>query len=225
MSSELIQAVDKLLAQGTVNRHSYFQLKYFVIGKEPTHQAKLWRCIKELETRKQSLEAMEMEILNTHENIELCDIAIKKMEMSHDLNYGININPDMHEQELNTREKDIYINRKERENKLLLKSLGELKNKKRETEEEMEFFFKAFESLEKIEPLKPYDDFEEQTKYWNEKLAQLTNLKILLRLPLDTELVQTILSLGDECNIKKQMVKSLKTEQLLLEKRASEQPR
>jgi prephenate dehydrogenase len=33
-------------------RHSYFQLKYFIVGKEPTPQAKIWQCLREMKARR-----------------------------------------------------------------------------------------------------------------------------------------------------------------------------
>ena len=60
--SELMTAMDDLLKNEVVQRHSYFQLKYFLIGKEPTNQAKMWQCLRELKTRRQSLKAISLEI-------------------------------------------------------------------------------------------------------------------------------------------------------------------
>ena len=60
MNQELIAQLDEVLKNEPVNRHSYVQLKYFLIGKEPTIQAKMWQCIKELKTRRDSLNALEL---------------------------------------------------------------------------------------------------------------------------------------------------------------------
>jgi len=53
-----LQKIDEVLNLDPVDRHSYFQLKYFVINKEPTHQSKLWRCIREVAARKDTIEGI-----------------------------------------------------------------------------------------------------------------------------------------------------------------------
>lgn len=226
MSSELRQAIDKLLSSGVVNRHSYFQLKYFVVGKEPTIQAKMWRCVKELEARNESLRAIELEILDTKDNIELADIEIGRLkEQMLNLERGLNEKLEVvmgKQRELDIKEAEVHLRKRQRQKQALEVSLTTIEKKRKETEEEAIFFLRAFESLQKVEPLKPYDDLEEQTKYWNEKLTQLTNLKVLLHLPLDTELVQTIMSLSDDCAIKTEIVKLLESERKLIEDKKAE---
>lgn len=204
MSSQLRESMDTLLNCGVINRHSYFQLKYFVVGKEPTIQSKMWRCIRELSARRDSLNAMDLELVDTKENIELVEIEIARLK-------GTKFDPAAEEwvRDLGRKEIDIRIKKKERQKLALEESLANLNKKQKETEEEATFFIKSFEALQRIEPLKPFDDVQEQTKYWNEKLTQLINLKVLLHLPLDTELVQTILSLSDDCGVKTEMVKLL----------------
>lgn len=226
--TELYKQIDQLLNKGVVNRHSYFQLKYFVVGKEPTLQSKMWRCIRELQARKESLDAMKMEMAETEDNIELAEIELERFERQLDEIkrtgsvgvagvFGIDSPIDPQEQELNIREVNIRINKKQRQRVALQSSLASLERKRQETEEEAIYFLKAYESLQKVEPLKPYDDLQEQTKFWNEKIAQLANLKVLLHLPLDTELVQTALALSDECPIKQEVVKLLENERLTIE--------
>lgn len=215
MSTELSKQIDDLLKIDIVNRHSYFQLKYFIVGKEPTIQSKMWRCVRELQARRDTLQAMQMERLNTEDNIELVEIDIKKLELAK--RQWDNIEEEENTI-LNKKEADIQIRKLQRQMQALVESLKNLDKKQKETEEEAAFFLKSFESLQKVEPLKPYDDLQEQTKYWNEKITQLINLKVLLHQPLDAELVQTALSLSDDCRIKKEIGKMLSAERTLLEK-------
>ena len=58
----LIEKLQEITENKIPDRHSYFQLKYFVIGKEPTTQAKIRACIIELKTRKDSLENIELQL-------------------------------------------------------------------------------------------------------------------------------------------------------------------
>lgn len=189
MSSELQEKIQNLMKNQVVDRHSYFQLKYFVIGKEPTIQAKLWRCIRELEARNKSLQAIELEIEETNDDIELLHIKEKE-----DVAYGSN-------KEI----AKILTRKQERKTRALVDKLEDLKSKKRYIEEEATFFIQAFESLEKKEKIKPFDDLDAQTEYWNEKLKQELNLKMILRHPFDTELTKTILALDDKMPVKQLM--------------------
>ena len=161
MSSKLQDKIQNLMKNDVVERHSYFQLKYFVIGKEPTTQAKLWRCIRELESRNKSLQAIELEIGDTNDDIELLHIEIKDL-------LGNQFKQDENKKQILTR-------KNERKTKALVEKLKDLKNKKRYIEEEASFFVQAFESLEKIEKIKPFDDLDAQTEYWNKKLKHQLN--------------------------------------------------
>lgn len=200
MSSELQDKIQNLMKNEIVERHSYFQLKYFVIGKEPTTQAKLWRCVRELESRNKSLQAIELEIEDTNDDIKLLHIEIKDLIRD--------------SEKTDTEKTDtikILIRKKERKTKALVEKLNDLKSKKRYIEEEATFFVQAFESLEKIENIKPFDDLDAQTEYWDKKLKQELNLKMILRQPFDTELTKTILALDDKMPVKQMMCNVLET--------------
>ena len=80
-------------------------------------------------------------------------------------------------------------------------------------QEEAAFFVESFKQLSQVENLKPYDDLESQKLYWNEKLSQEFDLKVLLHGTPDVELVKTILALTDDLEIKKTTVKSLQNTQ------------
>lgn len=182
-------------------RHSYFQLRYFVIGKEPTHQAKMWQCLRELKARKESISAVNLEIEETKDRIELLQIQSEKEKFAKLENFKIS--------DLLMREKEINIRRFNRQITSLEESLKQLEEKKKWLEEEAKFFLDSFKILEKTEKLSNYDDVEVQNEYWNEKLKQELNLKLLLHSPLDNELIKTVLALNDELPIKKQVANML----------------
>lgn len=208
MSSKLQNKIKNLMKHEVVERHSYFQLKYFVIGKEPTTQAKLWRCIRELESRNKSLQAIELEIEETNDDIELLHIKIK--DLIH--NNFKEVDTDLiHDNSKKTEANQIVVRKKERKTKALVDKLSDLKNKKRYIEEEAVFFIQAFESLEKIEKIKSFDDLDAQTEYWDKKLKQELNLKMILRQPFDIELTKTILALDDKISVKQMMCNVLET--------------
>lgn len=190
--SSLCQEMQEILKNNVVDRHSYFQLKYFVIGKEPTTQSKMWQCLRELKTRSESLEAIDMEIEEGKDNLELININVEKMK-----------------QKEQTIEQQIRLRKLNRRKVLSENNLKKLEEKKIFLQEESKFFLEAFKSLEKNEKLKPFDDLDSQKEYWGEKLLQKINLKILMQVPIDTELMETVLALPDDIPIKISSLKSL----------------
>lgn len=203
ISNNLLVEMDEVLKFEVAQRHSYFQLKYFLIGKEPTIQAKMWQCLREMKSRRDSISAIELEIEETKDKIELLDISIEK-ESLFDISGA---NPK--ECVLLQREMDINLRQLERKKKAGEKSLAELFERKKWIEEESRFFLETFKSLYKIEPLKHFDDVDAQKEYWSEKLSQKLNLKMLTHNQLDTELIETIIALPDEIPLKKQALGTL----------------
>lgn len=205
----LYDEMEKLLETEVAQRHSYFQLKYFLIGKEPTNQAKMWQCLRELKTRNQSLKAISLEREDLKDKLELLDINKKRKETELDKNDGSD--------ELLFKEQRIALRQIERQIKSLEENLKEINERQKWIEEESKFFVETFKNLQKIEPLQHFDDFESQKQYWNEKLTQKINLKMLTQNSIDVELIETIVALPDEVQIKKQTLQTLtfKQNQLL----------
>lgn len=188
--SDLLIKIDELMEFVPEARHSYFQLKYFVIGKEVTHQAKLWQCLKELAVRKEVIDSAMLQIEEMKDRIELLEIRkIKK---------GKNTS-------LDNREWVIRCRQIERKKTALHLSIKKLEENKTFALQEARFFVQAFEALNNIEPLKDYDDFESQQEYHSAHLAQQINLKMLLKEPLNTELVKTALAMPEESSLRQQI--------------------
>ena len=170
------------------------------MGKEPTIQSKLWRCIRELKARKESIDSIRLEIDQTKDNKQLVEIKKQKQTtLSEDRRFG----------DLEREEYIINIRMIDRQIASYNKTIGQLEKKLESAEQEAAFFVACFKELEKVEKLIPWDDEDAQTEYWSQKFTQDLNLKMLLRQPLDTELVKTILSMKDGIPIKVQ------TQQLL----------
>ena len=209
MSTEvsLYEEANSLIEQiATVSRHSYFQIKHFIIMKEPTHQARLWRCIKELEVRVQSLKALKMEIEDVLDNRKLIEIGIKRLETVDEPNPNAVIPAD---DPLYIEEKAIQIRKRQRQLLATNDQITSLNKKVKETEEEAGVFLNAFKILHNKEALKPYDDIESQTAMWNEKIAQEFDLRGLLGLPIDLELAKTTLALENNTPIKQKFISKL----------------
>lgn len=176
------------------NRHTFYQLKHFVIGKEPTIQAKLQKCLKEIDARKESIKNMKLSMDEAEDDINLINLKIKS------------INKKKIKSSLNKEYREIQIRKFERKKTSLLDSIKSIQKKLKETEEETEFFLRTFSELEKIESLKPYDDLKSNMNFWNENFSQELKLRILLQKPMDLELVKCILSLNNEAPIKQELL-------------------
>ena len=107
---EFTEKLEKMVEQAPENRHSYFQLKYFVIGKEPTLQAQMWQCLRELQARKETIDSLALEIEDTKDQIELLDVE-KEEEHAywHSGNYGAA------QQEVKDKKQDIKLRRLDRQ--------------------------------------------------------------------------------------------------------------
>jgi len=182
------------------DRHSFFQLKYFVIGKEPTIQGKLWQCVREIKDRKESLEALALEIEEQKDNLTLMQLNPVNRKF-----FGV----DNHDPKV----EEIHIKRQKRQEIAAAKHIANLEKKQKNLEEELKFFVGAFESLEKVEPFKLFDDEDAQVAYWTEKLSQKLNMKLLLHSKIDIDVAETILALPNHASIKKQLITLMETQQ------------
>ena len=199
MSTELIKKMDDLLKNDVVSRHSYFQLKYFLIGKEPTNQAKMWQCLRELKLRKDNLKNLLLQIEEEKDKLELHEINIIKL----------NKLKDQEMDEIIAKELVVKQRQLNRAVEGVKNTILDLQEKQRFIEEECEFFLQTYNNIEKIEPIKNFDDIDAQKEYWGTKLLEKMNLKILLENNIDIELVETVLSLPDDIPIKQQVLNKL----------------
>ena len=199
------EKLDDILALEVAQRHSYFQLKYFLIGKEPTNQAKMWQCLRELKARKDSLDNLILEQEDTKDQLELLKIEEKRFAINPIGSFGIQQEPD----ELDKKANEIYKRKNQRNQKSLQFKLEQLEKKKMYTEQEMLFFLETFKNIQNIEPLKNFDDLESQKAYWSAKLSNKVNLKMLTSNQIDTELIDTIMALPDDIPLKKQTINTL----------------
>lgn len=212
--------IDNVLSQQEIaQRHSYFQLKYFLIGKEPTVQSKMWQCLRELKNRQETVRNMELETEELKDKLELLDISVERIR--HDIekiqNSGQLVD------DLNRKECRIKIRQFDRQKKAIDDNIRDIEERKKYVLEECRFFLETYKNLTKIEPLKHFDDLESQIQYWHEKLTQKVNIKMLTGGNIETELVETIIALPDEAKIKQQTLQTLNLKQNELLMRFAEQ--
>lgn len=195
MSREIIDAVAALVgASGVSGRHTFYQLKHFVLGKEITTQAKMWKCLRELEARLGSAKSIVNGMQEAEDDLKILDIRTQVLEKKKS------------KSALHREYKEIRKRKLERRRLALEESVSDMRKRLAETEEEMSFFLGAYRQLEAIEPLRPHDDPEANALYWDQNFAQELQLRMMLQRPLDTELVKCILAMHEGSAVKKEMV-------------------
>lgn len=177
-------------------RHSYFQLKNFIIDQEPTHQGKLWQCIREIKSRFDTLKSINLEIDNQKDLIELEKFEIRDFTNVHDMN--IRNNPECRE----------ALKSKIMQRKLesMQNTLNQIEFKKKNVEEELAFLIKCYDELNAFDKVKSFDDFNSQQEYWGKKFGADMDLRYLLGMTPDFNLIKSILSLNNNNPVKDKLL-------------------
>jgi len=195
-------------------RHSFFQLKNFVIGKECTPQAQMWQIVRELKVRRDNMEAIQLEIEEAKDMLEELEEQLgtkRKDALGNTLDgFGLVVSP---------RE----IRRFERSRKSLQKSLVNLESRLVYIKEEADYLLAAFNSINNNTSYVEFDNTEAQKAYWNEKIAEEINLRAILGKPIDVDLCKTALSLDDDMPIKQSIVQSIQQNQKRISEAAVKQ--
>ncbi len=208
--SNLMNEINEVLLRAPENRHSYFQLKYFVLGKEPTTQSQMWQALRELQSRKDTIDSINLQLEDLKDDLELIEIS-REMELDAD---------ERCDDKLKCAERVIKVRKLKRKKESITSNINNLEKKLLVLTQEAGYFLKAFKSLEEIEELKDYDDYDAQAEFWERKISEEINLRILTQQPLPVDLIKTGLSLPPESNTKRSLEKLLKsTQNCLLSKK------
>lgn len=205
MSTELIEKVETILNKVDLpDRHTFFQLEKFVIGKEPTVQAQLWQIVREMQARLETIDSYRKQLEDAEDTLELFDLKIERQnramreESKAETTYS----------DLNLQEYEINIRKLQREKDSLILSARKVTKKLKCILEELAFLTMAYENIVKNHgEIKPLDDEAAQKEMWNEKLLEEFNLRVILQRPLEPEFVRTVLCLGDDSPVKQHVVK------------------
>ncbi len=203
MSTDLIEKVDSILTKIEIpDRHSYFQIEKFIIGKEPTVQSQLWAIIREINARRENIDQIHKDLADAEDNLELMDVQIERMDRRIKESAKLESCDD-----LNIKELEITIRKAQRERESLIKSARKVNKRLKNMMEELNFLVCGYEQItEKYGNIKPFDDPESQREMWNEKLLEEFNLRMIFRRNLDTEFVKTVMCLHDEATVKKHVI-------------------
>jgi hypothetical protein len=204
VSTELIKKTNTILEKANLpDRHTFFQIEKFIIGKEPTVQSQLWAIIRELQARVETVEQFEKDLKDSEDNIELFDIKIERLDIAIKEESQKN---DAYS-DLNIKEYEINIRKLLRDKQSLILAAQKVNKKLKSTLEEMGYLVAGYEkTVANYGGLKPLDDEQAQKEMWNEKLLEEFNLRLILQRPLDPEFIRTVLCLHDEAPVKRQVI-------------------
>lgn len=202
MSIDLISKVDAILENAAMpDRHTFFQIEKFIIGKEPTAQAQLWSIVRELQARRETIDQFQKELQDAEDNLELFDVKIER------LNRAIRKESQEDDSDLNIKEYEINIRKLLREREALVASAQKLNKKLKCVLEEMNYLASGYDHIVSTHGvIKNLDDEQAQKEMWNEKLLEEFNLRLILQRPFDPEFIKTVLCLNDDALVKKQVV-------------------
>jgi len=187
--NELSKKIDELAPEGRRQRHSFFQLQYFVIGKEPTVQSKMQACKNELIVRKDEIESFLTMIEESYDNYRIEELRIEEIKQNR------------HPDQLNEVEQ-INIRNARRKMKVIDYQIEDFKQKLRGKEEEANFLIGLFEKLCEIEEPKDWDSLEVQGEYWNARLTQEIETRLLLGNPPEPEVLKSIYAMPEGLPVK-----------------------
>lgn len=180
--------------------HSDFQIQNFIIGKETSVYGKMWQCVREIQSRYDSLEACEQDILETQDNIELAEISLQRIKLKNTFSTSEEL------EKLKTQRKLVLIRKKERQVNKIRLGLQLLNRKKNDLIQELEVFTKLFDEFSSKVQYLPFNDNKAQTEYWNNKFDNELNIAAMFGAPANLELIKSCLALPDETKVKKQIL-------------------
>lgn len=201
--SDVFAEMEKILQNDTIERHTFYQLRFFVLGAEPTIQAKLQCCLRELRSRRMTIASVNREVEELNDQNQILTMQIEKIANEFPTDSGGIELTDQEDIERFEKERSLEMRGLMRKKTANEWQVFELQRKLRFLIEECQFFVSAFHQLRAEEPLKNWDSIEVQKEYWDAKLGHEFRTRLILGQPLDSELVKAIEELHDEAHTKK----------------------
>lgn len=205
--NELFEKIDAIAHNGRRYRHSFFQLQYFVIGKEPTIQAKIEACKRELIDRKDAIQSFNNGLEELYDKKRLEEIKIEELKESKE-------SEDYQSERVN-----ILIRQIQRRIKSFNFEIEDMTNRIAAKEDEANFLLGLYEKLNEIEKPKDWDSLEVQAEYWNARLTRLIESQLILGKSPNSEDFLTVLSLPDNMPIKVATKKLIQENKAAVEKK------
>ncbi len=188
---ELLKKAKNILENVPPRRPSYFQLATMLVGREPTHQSKLWRILEEVKSKVSELDGAKDQIADYYDQIEIMKCDLQEIHDDNEIR------------------KEAKIRMAKRRIDASFANIVKIREVMVGKQEEIDFLLNMFNELSEIEKVKSWDDKKSQEEYWEKKLGTDISLRSVLKLPPDLEAVKTVLSLPDSIGFKKVLHKSI----------------
>jgi hypothetical protein len=191
-------------------RHTDFQIEHFIIGKEVSVYGKIWQCLRELNQRNETLEAVDSELLELADNLEWEKIALRKLELKKENLNSLSVvisNQESHL--LKIKKQEILIRKQKRKVLNVEKNIAKTQSRKEDVLAECGKFIDLFNGLINQTEFVDINDPQAQLEFWTTKFNHEVSLTAALNHPMNAELVKSVLALPDESKIKIQMLNAL----------------
>jgi hypothetical protein len=193
IKTEILDKVDCLLDNIAPSGPTFFQLTYFVVGQEPTAQARMRRCLEEMKSRRNMTKAASLEIEEANDVNNLHRLDIRRAASRYE----------------DEQERAIRIKQLKRKIISNDRHIKDLEDKIKGWIIEINFLRECYEKISSEESLKPWNDYGVQLEYWNAKLTKDIKSKLLLKNSVDIMTLETALALPDNAPIKQQLEEML----------------
>ncbi len=174
--------IEELASKADRNETTPFQINYFLIGQEPTDQAKLHKCLQEINVRLKSIKAAQREIDELSDIGQLHFIEMEKLECV------------------------IRKRMVKRKMDAISEQIISLEERMIGWESEINQLKKIYDTISERTSLKDWDDYHVQMEYWSAKLYQELKTRLTLNMPADLEVVKTILALPESSVVRQDVL-------------------
>lgn len=193
------QIEELALKHKVLPKHSDFQIEHFMLGKEVTTNGKIWQCIRELGSRNDNIKAVNLELEETIDNIELAKLKLEYHKNKPTFRKNIQL------EQLAKQKKEIYIRKLNRRIQNLQDSILKIQDRKEAILRECKVIIEVFNKLNPENKVIDIDNKDNQIEYWNTKLADEININALLGIPPSPELIKSVLALPNDSPTKIQL--------------------
>jgi hypothetical protein len=211
MSREILDKAKEILAKYMIpaGKHTEFQLRSIINGQYTDH-GKMWQCVREINARMESIDAMNLQMEQSKDDIRLLKIEIERYKL------GIvePLRPHSYSatgseliQKLATKEYKLKIRGIKRKIQSVRTSIETLKQRQSEAIQEIDYLSQLLDNLLKKKDWKGLEDNDAQWEYWNARYTNELHVRLLLGSPIDTELAKSILIQENDMSAKNELLR------------------
>jgi len=203
---EILYKAKHILLDLPPRRPSYFQLATMLVGREPTHQSKLWRILEEVRSKMADLEGAKDQIADYYDQIEIMKADLEDLKKTPS---ACGVSHKYKESQTDLTRRKAKTRMAERRIDAQFLQIVKIREILAAKQEEIKFLLDMYESLSLVEAVKPWDDEKSQAEYWEKKLGADIALRNVLKLPPDLETIKAGLALPDSIGLKQHLHKSI----------------